>query len=206
MRKALVSSLAISAVLALSACGSATSSATAPSVEPLNPQTSSAPPADPAAKKSPRGNIIKEVGQAAGITDQDGKTLVNFSINSITPLPACTGSYPTPAENGSYVVLDIAVETFPELGTSEYGVQTFDINPAMFKFVGASGTTYNGNLGTMGAYSCLPDTESIGNNGGGIGPAEKVTGKMVLDVPEATGTLVYKSYLTSGNGGWEYNF
>lgn len=76
----------------------------------------------------------------------------------------------------------------------------------MFKFVGANGTTFNGNLGTMGAHSCLPDSETIGANGGGIGPAEKVIGKLVLDAPEPTGTLVYKSYLTSGNGGWEYKF
>ena len=58
----------------------------------------------------------------------------------------------------------------------------------------------------MGAYTCLPDEQTIGNNGAGIGPGEKVTGKLVLDLPETTGILVFKSYLTSGNGGWEYAF
>jgi hypothetical protein len=201
-----LSSLALIAALgvSLSACGgSPSATATSPNVEPLAAQTSSAP-AEPA--KSPRGNFIKEMGQPAGISDADGKALVNFTINSIAPLAACTGPYPSPVENGHFVVLDVSVETLPELGTTENGSQTFDINSTMFKFVGANGTTFNGNLGTMAAYSCLPDTETIGTNGAGIGPAEKVTGKLVLDLPEPTGTLVYKSYLTSGNGGWEFKF
>lgn len=203
--KSLSSTFLIAALgVSLSACGgSPSATATAPNVEPLAAQTSSAP-AESA--KSPRGNLIKEVGQPAGISDADGNTLVNFSINSITPLAECTGPYPSPVENGHFVVLDVSVETLPELGTTESGPQTFDINSTMFKFVGTNGTTFNGNLGSMAAYSCLPDTETIGSNGAGIGPAEKVTGKLVLDVPEATGTLVYKSYLTRGNGGWEYKF
>jgi hypothetical protein len=78
------------------------------------------------------------------------------------------------------------------------------MNGSMFKFVGANGTTFNGDLSSVGAYSCLPDEQKIAS--GGVGPAEKVTGKIVLDVPVAVGTLIFKSYLVSGSTGWEYNF
>lgn len=133
--------------------------------------------------------------------------MANFTVNSTAPLETCTGPYPMPLENGHFVVLDMSVETLPELGTTEYGSQTFDINGAMFvQICGCQRHHVYRKPGTMGAHSCLPDTETIGTNGGGIGPAEKVTGKVVLDVPEPTGTLVYRSYLTSGNGGWEYKF
>lgn len=192
--------------LSLSACGgSPSATATSPSVESMAPSTPS-PAATQEAKKSPRGNFIKELGQPAGISDKDGKPMVNFTVNSITPDAACTGPYPQPAENGHFTVLDITVETTPELGTAEGSPGSFDINGAMFKFVGASGTTFNGSLNSAGAYGCLPDEEMINNSGSGIGPAEKVTGKLVLDLPETTGTLIFKSYLTSGRGGWEYNF
>lgn len=200
--------LAITAVvgMSLTACGgSPSATATAPNVEPLGVQTTTAP-TKPEIKKSTRGNIVKEPGQPAGIADQNGEQIVNFTINSITTGASCTGPYPQPAENGHLTVLDVTVETMPELANTPNGPSSFDINAAMFKFVGTSGTTFNGSLGTMGAYSCLPDEETIGNNGAGIGPGEKVTGKLVLDLPETAGILVFQSYLTSGNGGWEYTF
>jgi hypothetical protein len=40
----------------------------------------------------------------------------------------------------------------------------------------------------------------------GIGPAEKVTGKIVLDVPGTTGTLVFKPMGGASGGGWEFAF
>lgn len=208
--KSCLSALALMATvgLSLSACGGSPSAiATSPNVESMAASTPS-PAVTQEAKKSPRGNIIKELAQPAGMTDKDGKPIVNFTINSITPDAPCTGPYPQPSENGHFTVLDVTVETSPELATASYdgGPLSFDINGAMFKFVGASGTTFNGSLNSGGAYSCLPDEQMINNHGGGIGPAEKVTGKLVLDLPETTGTLVFKSYLTSGNGGWEWNF
>lgn len=205
MRKSLsMSALALGTALALSACGGTpTGTATSPNVEPLAAETKAAAPE---VKKSTRGNFIKELAQPAGITDKDGKALVNFTINSVTVDAPCTGPYPQPAENGHFTVLDVTIETMPELGTATGSPGTFDINAHMFKFVGASGTTFNGSLAGGSTYGCLPDEQTIGTNGAGIGPSEKVTGKVVLDLPETTGTLIFKSYLTSGNGGWEYKF
>lgn len=199
--------LTVTAVLAmsLSACGGTSTPAPAASVSvaPLVPSTPS-PTATLA--KSPRGNFIKEVGSSAGIADKDGKRIVNFTINSITPDAPCTGPYPQPVVNGHVVVLDVSVETFPELADPNGGYSEFDMNPGVFKFVGTNGTTFNGDLNTQGAYMCLADEDSITQNGRGIGPAEKVTGKIALDLPEAHGTLIFRSYLTSGNTGWEWTF
>lgn len=206
--KSRLSGLALIAMvgLSMSACGgSPSATATSPNVESIAPSTPS-PAATQQAKKSPRGNFIKELAQPAGITDKDGNPMVNFTINSITVDAPCTGPYPQPAENGHFTVLDVTVETTPELGTAEGSTGTFDINAHMFKFVGASGTTFNGSLAGAATYGCLPDEQMINNSGSGIGPAEKVTGKVVLDLPETTGVLVFKSYLTSGSGGWEWTF
>lgn len=138
------------------------------------------------------------------MTDKDGKPTVNFAVNSITPDAPCTGPYPQTAENGHFVVLDVSIETTPELASDGKGYDTFDMNGHMFKFVGANGTTFNGDLGTIGAYSCLPDEQEIASSG--VGPGEKVTGKLALDLPATTGVLIFKSYLTSGSAGWEWSF
>ena len=190
--------------LNLSACaGASTSPAASVSVEPLVPTT---PSATATVDKSPRGNFIKEVGKSAGITNKDTERIVNFTVNSITPDAPCTGPYAQPVVNGHVVVLDVSIETFPALADPNGGYSEFDMNAGMFKFVGTNGTTFNGDLNTQGAYMCLADEESISHNGRGIGPAEKVTGKIALDVPESHGTLIFKSHLTSGSTGWEWTF
>lgn len=192
--------------LSLSACaGSPSASATSPNVESIAPSTPS-PSATTEAKKSPRGNIVKALAQPATIDDlKANKPLVTFTVNTITAGVPCTGPYPAAVENGYIVVLDVTIETTPDLASTG-GYDSFDMNATMFKFVGANGTTFNGNLGTSAAYSCLPDEQQVGANGRGVGPGEKVTGKIAIDVPEATGTLIFKSYLTSGGGGWEWTF
>lgn len=98
----------------------------------------------------------------------------------------------------------MTIETTPELAKEEAGADKFDMNGAMFKFVGSNGTTFNGNLGTNGAFSCLPDEQMVPTTG--VGPAEKVKAKIALDLPQTKGTLVFKSYLTTGNAGWEWSF
>ncbi len=108
--------------------------------------------------------------------------------------------------NGHIVVLDVSVETFPELADPNGGYSEFDLSASMFKFIGTNGTTFNGDLNTQAAYMCLADGESISQNGRGIGPGEKVTGKVALDVPEAHGTLMFHTYLTSSSTGWEWTF
>lgn len=192
--------------LGLSGCGGSPESApTAPNVEGISPSTPSNSPSSDA-EKSVRGNIVKSVTEPAGISDESGSQLVNFTIDAIAVDAPCTGPYVQAPENGHIVVLDVSIETAPELASDEGAYSTFDINPSMFKFIGANGTTFNGNLGSSGAYSCLPDEQQVGVNGGGVGPGEKVTGKIALDIPDTTGVLVFKSYLTSGTSGWEWKF
>ena len=118
-------------------------------------QTTTAPTA-PEVNKSTRGNILKALRQPAEITNMEGKQVANFTINSITP----DAPYPEPAKNSHITVLDVTVQTMPELADTSTSPSSFDINAAMFKFVGANGTTFNRSLSTMGAYTCLPDEQT----------------------------------------------
>ncbi|THJ64500.1 hypothetical protein E8P82_14795 [Arthrobacter echini] len=216
MKKSLMP-LALS-VLLLAGCSTGTNSPEAPTVEPAAPSTSeSAAPATteaseaptpepsevatsaaPEAAKSTRGNLIKEIGEGAGITDE-GEQVVSFVVNSIAVDVPCTGNYPSPVENGHILVLDVSVVTDPALAESIS--PTFYMNPYDFTEIAPNGTTSNADLGTMATYSCLPDAEVLPQE---IGPGENVTGKLVLDVTNPTGTLVFK-YAGSPSG-WEWTY
>lgn len=195
-----------SAALGLTACGGSTSEAkpTAPNVEAINGTPAAAAPAATAteAPKSERGNLIKKLKEPAGMSSSTGtgKQIVNFTIDSIKVDAPCTGAYPQPATNGHLAVVAITAQTTPELGKEAY--KKFDVSASSFKFIAANGTTFNGNLGSMGSYSCLPDDQEFPM--GGMGPAEKVTAKVVLDVPAAHGTLVFTPPFVEA--GWEYKF
>lgn len=199
-------SLALIAVLGISltACGGsadAGSKPSAPSVESIGATPAASTPATEGPKKSPRGNVIKTIGEPAWTVNQADKKTAIFTINSITVDPPCTGPYPQPSEKGHFVILDASMETTPDLATASF--PNFDLSPHDWQFVGANGTTYNGSLTSGASYGCLPDSEVLPING--IGPAEKVTGKIVLDVPATTGTLVFKP-MGNASGGWEWGF
>lgn len=201
MKKALLT-LPVAALLLAGCGGSPQTSPTAPTVETI--PNSSAPTESAAleATKSPRGNIVKEFGQGASITDttHDNREIVNFAVNSVTPA-TCTEPYAQPAENGHLVVVDVAVETKPEL--AEAIMTSYHLGGGDFKFVADNGTTFNGHLFTGATYSCLPSAELF--PAAGMGPGEKASGKVVLDVPAPAGILVLKAP-TSTTNGWEYKF
>jgi hypothetical protein len=193
--------------LGLTACGGSPSvSATSPSVESTASATTSAPvttsaPATQEAKKSARGNFVKALGEPTAITSQvTKKQVANFAINAITLDAPCTNPLSEASQNGHYVVLDIAAETTPELAESSF--PRFNINSTMFRFVGADGTTYNGRVSSIPSLNCLPASEAFPVVG--MAPGEKVGGKIVLDVPEPSGTIVFRP--EGSKSGWEWTF
>lgn len=206
MRKSLaLSALAIGATLALTACGT-TNDVSKPgesgSPAPVSaPSSAPVPKATPTqdSKKSVRGNLLMEVGDTGTISGgASGKVETKFTVNSIAP-GACNQKYASAPENGHIVLVDIAVETTPELAQNSW--PKFTLSGHDFKFIADNGTTFNGNLSSVATYSCIPDAETFPS--GGMGPAENITAKVVLDLPAPSGTLVLESGLA---GGFEYKF
>lgn len=191
--------------LGLAGCSSAESAPqstpTSPAVAPATPVDAGRGEATDEGEKSERGNIIKKVGQAAGITDQDNSddTLVNFVVKNIEVDPPCTAEYAEPAENGHFVTVDIAAETGPAkvFEKLNYG-NDFSFSPGLWKFVTPQGTTVN-SIASTSSFMCLNQQEQLPAT---IGPAEKVRGKIVLDVPSTKGTAIYDDIATGT--GWEW--
>lgn len=200
----------IATALLLTGCGSTAGSTDAPSVPPAaesetttaeNSETNiaaEATPTEPAGEKSERGNLIKKVGEGAGITD-NGTEVASFVINSITVDGQCTNEFAEKAENGHILILDVSVKTEPALADSVF--PSFGLNPYDFKTIAPNGTTSNADMGTMATYTCLDDSEILPQD---IGPAEQATGKVVLDAETAEGTLVFKPGYAAAGWEWEY--
>jgi len=192
--------------LSLTACasdfreGSAAEPSDSPSpVAVKSTPTKSATPSPTEVKesRSPRGNLLGEVGDTASILSLDEATLVDFTINSITVDPKCTAPRADKPENGHFVVLDVDVETQP--GMEEVLYNEFAMNPYFFKAIDKNGKTSNADLGTSASYSCLKDGEVLP---GEIGDAETASGKVVLDTDVESGTLVFEF----DDLGWEWEY
>ncbi|MER2134461.1 MAG: hypothetical protein ABS910_07245 [Arthrobacter sp.] len=193
---------AIAAILALTGCGGGeTESPAAPSVEPAkgteSPQASPSASAGP--EKSPRGNLVKELGEGAGMSGENGEQVFTFAVNSIAVDPGCTSEYATAPENGHFVVLDISVETHPAMADDQF-MNPLNLSAHNIKLIAPNGTTSNASLATGSAYMCLNDAEMLPS---AFGPAEKATGKIVVDTESPNGTLIVSAY---GQDAWEYNF
>lgn len=207
MNKKLLATAGLITALALTGCSTPTS-VSAPSVAPAGPTSgTSATGASAAATtaaaaapvKSSRGNIIKTIGAGAGMTNASGETIASFVVTAIDMNPTCTGLGASPAANGHLVVLTVEAETKPELAKEAF--PTFSLAGMGWKAIAENGTTQNQDTFTAPAFMCLPDAERFPS---GMGPGEKATGKIVLDVVSPTGTLVYKAL--GAPAGWEWAY
>ncbi|MET4061773.1 hypothetical protein ABIB35_003350 [Arthrobacter sp. UYP6] len=198
-KNTLIFATLVSAVLTLSACGDSSSEGTELTSTPVEPATSSttASPTDPV--RSPRGNIIKTVGQPAGVRIQEGSDewALKFTVTDIQVDPVCTSVHSMPGDNGHLIALSIEATTAPEpqYSTAMGSPISFD----SWKVIASNGTTVNTTF-SQASVSCFEGTEMIPNS---IGAGEKAVGRVVLDVPDTAGTLVYMGY---GGDGWEWEY
>lgn len=177
-----------------------TSAATLPETgEPPAPAPESPDAADP--DLSPRGNLVKRVGEPAGIIDGNGERLVNFVINSISPDVVCTEELAEPAENGLFVAVNVSVQTSPAMATPDAFITSFEMSPSMFSAISPEGLSSNADPGTFSSYFCLDDSVLLPSS---IGPGENAEGIVLLDLQHPSGILVFEDFQTSS--AWEWNY
>jgi hypothetical protein len=175
---------------------------TGPSGDPASSEDASAPvvttpAADP--RLSERGLLPKQIGQEAGIRNDDGTVPVRFTITAAEADPQCQGrpggvyaEQMTPSR-GHFVRLTVDVTTGP-------GYDTNDAPFASLTWVDPGGYTHD-QLRTWNASLCEGD-DGLPT---AMGPGQRYRGVIVLDVPTTTGTLLVATvgYPYDG-GGWEY--
>jgi hypothetical protein len=170
------------------------------------PSSTTTPPSTAAQpKKSPRGNMIKKLGEAAGLCTDDSCTnvAVTFTLDKIELDPKCTGKsakvLDAKPEHGHFVALSFTVKT-TEKFTGDSA--SFSINPYDFSVVGPDGITETTSYGS-GTYGCLPDSEMLSTSN--YAPSSQYVGKVLIDTKHSRGTIMLRSAIM-GDGGWEWEF
>lgn len=176
----------------LSACSTSAPPSATPSVSEsqaaVEPVTKTTPTPTPESKpKSVRGNTIKQLGEASFWKESsdipDADALGKFTVTEIKDV-VCDQPYAQPPTNGKIIGLTLDVETSAKLAKDD--IPELYLTPYDFKYIAPNGTTFNGDLATMGTMSCIDQTLILKSS---FGPAEKAHGMILLDVPSSGGVL-----------------
>lgn len=121
-------------------------------------------------------------------------------VNSISTNVACTGSSPEPSENGVFAVIDVSVQTSPNMLESEL-IEYFNMDADAFTAIGPDGVTSNASPFSAATFFCLDDSELLPSS---IGPGENARGKVLLDLEDPSGILIYEDFWTDSAWEWTY--
>jgi len=195
----------VAATMLTAGCGSTAAPDTdhLPDTAPVA-TASPTPTADPAQATygdrvlSDRGNLVKEIGQLAGMTlgaDSD-VTVAQFVVTDIVVDPVCSSAYAEPSKNGHLVGIHLNVETTPELAQDEIGTVSF--SQWAWQAFDANGTRVNDPVGN--AIWCMDSGDQLPID---IGPGQSVSGWVILDLPTDHGTVAYVPWAPTG---WEWAY
>ncbi len=200
-------------VLALAGCGGSsgeggdaapTRTVTADAEAIATPTTAPEPTPEPTVSvpvTSERGNIVKAVGETAGVMDLvTGNLWVEFQVTGIEVGGTCTADYVEPSENGQFLFVSLSMSTATEWPSDMQGV-SLDFNPNEWSVIGADGLTEN-ELATVSTYGCLAEGDLVPVT---VGPGENVVGTVALDTANPSGVLVFKPWWGGGSG-WEWTY
>ncbi|WP_029145572.1 hypothetical protein [Microbacterium luticocti] len=210
MKHLFAAGTALAVVAVLCGCSAIPDDATTPSRLPdtdsvQTPDAATAPSPTPSNSSlfgdtvtNDRGNLVKKIGQIAGTGSVDDPDVITstFAVTDIVVDRKCTDEFAEKPQNGHYVAVHLNVETTKDLAKEDYPVVGFDAG--YWQAYDAKGTRVNDPLGN--AFTCLASSEQLP---GEIGPAQSVSGWIVLDVPTTHGAVVLAPY---GATGWEWDY
>ncbi|MCC3278006.1 hypothetical protein LJ754_02380 [Arthrobacter sp. zg-Y40] len=190
--------LAAASLLLLTGCGGEpTPTATDPNVPSATSDGGgSGESASDGKERSDRGSLIVGVGEPTGYS-VDGTQIVDLVVTSIEVDPVCTEEGALPPENGHFVVVNMEVETAPELINDKNPY----FMPDMFNVIAENGTLMNGSPTSNAAYACLAPNMMIP---GTMDPGQRASGSVVLDVATPTGVLMLDDFADNEKWEWEY--
>lgn len=164
---------------------------------------SSTPTPTPSRNENARGQLIKEVGETAGLLTSGDNTppTLTFKVTSLKPIE-CDAPYTSPP-NGTALAISIEATTTPQFSgplkvNNEEGLVSFGSH--YWKGYAANGTRMN-TVESTAAQNCLADKTRLLPDY--IGKGEQVNGLIILDVSSPAGEV---SFDPSGFGGWVWKY
>ncbi|WP_150307201.1 DUF4352 domain-containing protein [Planctomonas psychrotolerans] len=208
MKRTLAASALVSMIALTSGCAAETpqaaDAARTPSAENLTTQTPTPTPTPtPESKygaqvKNDHGNLMKEFGQLAGLTSAANSDVevATFIVTGIQLDPVCNSGFAEPPRNGHYALVNVNIETLPELAQEEITSLYFD--SYAWQAYDAEGKRVNDPVGN--SWTCMDVGSLLPTD---IGPGQSVSGDIVLDLPSTTGSI---ALTMGGPAGWEWTY
>ncbi|MBP3043681.1 hypothetical protein KKR91_03560 [Arthrobacter jiangjiafuii] len=188
--------------LALTACSSTPAPSQDVSVDSAA-SPSAAAEMTPTVAENDRGQIIKEIGETAGLfTDEEAdEPTMKFKVTSIKAIE-CDAPYATPP-TGTALAVSLEIETTatfvgPLNVNGQDGLVSFGARD--WKGYAPNGTRMN-TVDTSIQQNCLVDNTQLLPDF--FGKGEKLNGLVILDVTTPTGEI---SFDPSGSGGWVWKY
>jgi hypothetical protein len=136
------------------------------------------------------------LGQRYDVLGPHGKVAYTIVVRDVVADLSCTADDRVPAENGHLLGVQLRVITGPDPAGKP---QAF--GPADFQFIGTDGTPVTA-VDTDSAAACLHEKDEF--PAAPVGADQHVSGTVVLDVPETTGTLAYRPAAGSTSLLWQF--
>lgn len=180
--------------LILTACsGPQPQAAPTVSVAPATPPSATpAPTPTPTSKTNERGQIIKNIGDTAGLGNPDGGDAVTmkFKVTSIKAI-TCDAPYATPPK-GQAIAVSMEIETTasfegPLIVNGAPGMISF--SPYYWRGYADNGTRMN-TVDSNIRQSCVSDPTVLLPDH--IGKGDKLNGIVILDVSTPTGAVAFE--------------
>ncbi|WP_417235142.1 hypothetical protein [Arthrobacter sp.] len=178
----------------------------APQLQEQGPEALTVDPSSGADVTTDRlDNVEKDVGDAAVLAAEDGKKLFSLEISKITvarDCPARVGNFRLTPENGTFLILDVEASLDRGISKEVSGSADELFMPLVsqaFSVTDPHGVI-DREVASESAWGCLGDDVLAPAL---VNPGQKVSGKIVLDVPYESGTVVYDP---NSNGGWSWPY
>lgn len=195
------------AALALTACSGQPSAAPVTVTETVVGTTTAAPtttvptattPPSTPRTTSDRGNLVKKVGELGAAGDSNGDRSFEFTVTEVDTSVKCGNPYARKPE-GKLIAIKITAKT-----TKNVSLDTLGSDEIWFtqdwKAIDKNGETAGWDPDSTDAvYNCEVKPSLMR----GVGPSEKITGWVVLDVPDLESVIVWQPGFMV-NGGWEW--
>ncbi|MEU6701732.1 hypothetical protein [Pseudonocardia sp. NPDC046786] len=176
--------------LMMAGCANGTPDTDAPVSAPHTAETEAVEPATQ--DRSPRGALPKELGQPAGLVNNDGTTLAEFVVHEISATADCN-PYSDEPVNGQFRTLRMTAAT----GNDPDGLLPIVSFGFGWEYVGPTGRSVEAS--TVEAAGCALDVPQQ------LGPNRNYEFDVIVDIPQdaAGGVLVFSSPAVA-EGGWEW--
>lgn len=155
---------------------------------------------------APNGDVVAELGVESGLVGPDGNSAFSMTIREIRLEKECPsklgdGSTFT-AENGSFLVADVAAVMDPEFAEmTSQDTPFLTVDSDAFALLDLNEVSQS-DIFTVEAYGCYSNDQRIAPF---VNPGESVEGLVVLDTDLEHGYLVYNPWGVEGSG-WRWEF